>query len=350
MLGRLLDLDPTLVTVIIFLVVTVYTLVGGFHSVVATDAVQGLILFAGGLLLPVAMVVKAGGLGKLLTEVNAAAPAVLQWQPQAPLAGDRTLLTLVGLALGVGLKIVVEPRQLSRFYGLESDRELRRGRWIAPALLFATYLLMLPVGFLAHAFVTPAELGGGTGRALTDKVVPHLLGGEVSLFGPVAGAFFLTGLVAAAMSSIDSVLLVAASSVDHDLVAPGRDTRGAMRLTRMWVVLLSVSAAVLSLLLDEGITEMSSFSGSLYAACFLPTLILGLFWRRLVRAAALAAVVAGFTSTLAWFILRQGEWLGGWKVVHEVYVGVTCGHMVAILVTWLFGRKAPEPTSTDPVS
>lgn len=335
LLGRLLELDPTLVTVIIFLVVTVYTLVGGFHSVVATDAVQGLILFAGGLLLPVAMVAKVGGPGKLLAEVKAAAPAVLQWQPQAPLAGDRTLLTLVGLALGVGLKIVVEPRQLSRFYGLESDRELRRGRWIAPVLLFATYLLMLPVGFLAHAFVTPAELGGGTGRALTDKVVPHLLGGEVSLFGPVAGAFFLTGLVAAAMSSIDSVLLVAASSVDHDLVAPGRDARGAMRLTRLWVVLLSVSAAVLSLLLDEGITEMSSFSGSLYAACFLPTLILGLFWRGATRRGALASLVVGFLATFAWFLLRANDVVGSLGGLHEVYVGVACGLLVAVVTPLL---------------
>ena len=55
------------------------------------------------------------------------------------------------------MKIIVEPRQVSRFYGLADDEQLRRGRWIAPAMLFVTYLVMLPVGFLAHAFETPAE-------------------------------------------------------------------------------------------------------------------------------------------------------------------------------------------------
>ena len=120
--------------------------------------------------------------------------------------------------------------------------------------------------------------------------------------------------------------------------------------TRVWVFLLSAVAAVLSLVLDQGITEMSSFSGSLYAACFLPTLILGLFWGRLGRPAALAAVVAGFASTLGWFILRQGEWLGEWKVVHEVYVGVACGHAVAISRTWLRGGKGPETGSPATLS
>ena len=348
LLGALLDLDPTLDTVIIFVVVTAYTLAGGFHSVVATDAVQGVILLAGGLLLPVSRVVRAGGGGPLLDDVRAAMPSILDWQPHGELAGEVTIGTLIGLALGVGLKIIVEPRQLSRFYGLADDHQLRRGRWIAPVMLFTTYLVMLPVGFLAHAFVTPEDLGGGTGKSLTDSVIPHLLGPDVGLLGPLAGAFFLTGLVAAALSSIDSVLLVAASSVDHDVIAPGRSDEHGVGRTRLWVFVLSAAAASLSLLLDQGITEMSSFSGSLYAACFLPTLILGLFWGRLGRPAALAAVVAGFASTLGWFILRQGEWLGEWKVVHEVYVGVACGHAVAISMTWLRGGKGPAANS--PVS
>ena len=336
LLGVLLDLDPGLVTMIIFVVVTAYTLAGGFHSVVATDAVQGVILLAGGMLLPLSMVVREGGVTALLGKVQLAMPSVLEWQPQGALAGDVTVGTLVGLALGVGLKIIVEPRQLSRFYGLADDEQLRRGRWIAPAMLFVTYLVMLPVGFLAHAFVTPAELGGGSGSALTDNVIPHLLGAKVNLLGPVAGAFFLTGLVAAAMSSIDSVLLVAASSADHDLVAPGRADGGAgVRRTRVWVFLLSAVAAVLSLILDQGITEMSSFSGSLYAACFLPSLIVGLFWKRLGRTAALLALVTGFATTLGWFILKQTGGLGDLGKVHEVYVGVACSHVVAVTMTVL---------------
>ena len=143
--------------------------------------------------------------------------------------------------------------------------------------------------------------------------------------------------LAAAMSSIDSVLLVAASSVDHDLISVGRSDETGVSRTRLWVLLLSATAAALSLVLDQGITEMSSFSGSLYAACFLPPLIVGLFWRRLGRRAALAAMVTGFVTTGAWFLLKQTGSLGEWKTVHEVYVGLACSHAVAITMT-LLGR------------
>jgi SSS family transporter len=287
----LFAVDRHVIMIGIFLIVTLYTLSGGFHSVVATDAVQGVILFGGALLLPLMMVVRKGGLGPLLDSVRAANPTALDWTNEMP------LVTMIGLALGVGLKLIVEPRQLSRFYGLASDQQLRRGRWIAPILLFVTYLCMLPVGFLAHAFVPrDASLG-------SDQIVPFLLG-DGNVFGPIAGAFFLTALVAAAMSSLDSVLLVAASSVDHDVIGV-RERSNPMLITRCWVLVLSAVAAGLALVQARGIVEMSSFSGSIYAACFLPSLVVGLFWKGGTRSGALAGIIVGFTVTTIWFYAKQ---------------------------------------------
>ena len=165
LLESLLDRSQPEILAGLFVVVTVYTLAGGFHSVVSTDAVQGLILFAGGLILPVVMIAHFGGLAPLLDRVREADPTALDW------TGDMPLATMIGLALGVGLKFIVEPRQLSRFYGLASDEQLRRGRWIAPIFLFLTYLCMLPVGFLAHAFipsVTSSNCQPGANRCASN--------------------------------------------------------------------------------------------------------------------------------------------------------------------------------------
>jgi Na+/proline symporter len=314
-------------------------LAGGFHSVVSTDAVQGLILFAGGMLLPLTMIARQGGLGSILEAVREAEPAALNW------TGDMPLVTMVGLALGVGLKFVVEPRQLSRFYGLASDEQLRRGRWIAPSLLFLTYLGMLPVGFFAHAFVGSENvMNNSTGRIDTDLVIPWLLGSEGNLLGPVGGAFFLPALVAAAMSSLDSVLLVAASSIDHDLIAPQRNSLKKMRLTRMWVLVLSLVAAGLSICLEQGIVEMSSFSGSMYAACFLPTLVVGLFWKRGTPAGAMAALIVGFSVTLTWFCLKKQIAGGTFQTWHEVYVGTTASLSIYACVS-ILTRSATSSSS-----
>ena len=335
-LESLLGLEPLVVTAVIFVVVTTYTLFGGFHSVVATDAVQGVILFAGGMLLPIMMIVRKGGLMPLLDAVRDADPAALNW------TGHMPLVTMIGLALGVGLKFIVDPRQLSRFYGLSSDEQLRRGRWIAPALLFVTYLGMLPVGMFAHAFVGSSDrFVDASGCVDSDLIIPWLLGPNANLLGPVAGAFFLTALLAAAMSSLDSVLLVAASSVDHDVIAPGRDSLSAMWLTRLWVLILSAAAAGLSIFIDEGIVEMSSFSGSMYAACFLPTLVMGLFWRRGTAAGAMAALIVGLTATLLWFCLKTTLFNGAYWSWHEVYVGSAVSMSTYVVVSFAT-RSRPQ--------
>ena len=333
-LDGLLQIQSSWLTmVVIFLVVTGYTLSGGYHSVVATDAVQGMILFVGAVALPVAMVVRQGGLANLVTEVRRVSPTALDWSNEMP------LITMAGLALGVGLKFIVEPRQLSRFYGLSSEHQLRRGRWLAPGLVFLTYLFMLPVGLLAHAFAAPAVFSTG-GRIQTDRVVPYLLSSEVDVLGPVLGAFFLTALAAAAMSSLDSVLLVAASSVDHDVISPGATTAGAMRRTRCWVLVLSAVAASLALLRLRGIVEMSSFSGAIYASCFLPALVVGLFWKRGTRSGALASLGIGLPLTVGWFYAKQLPALASLASLHEVFLGTG----VSLLVYWLVSLLT-APTS-----
>ena len=336
-LDGLLQIQGSWVTMaVIFVVVTGYTLSGGYHSVVATDAVQGMILFVGAMALPVAMIVRRGGLGNLLDEVHRVSPTALDWSNEMP------LITMAGLALGVGLKFIVEPRQLSRFYGLSSEEELRRGRWIAPGLVFLTYLFMLPVGLLAHAFAAPEVFSTG-GQIQTDRVVPYLLSAEVDVLGPVLGAFFLTALAAAAMSSLDSVLLVAASSVDHDVISPGATSSpGAMRRTRCWVLVLAAVAASLALLRLRGIVEMSSFSGSIYAACFLPALVVGLFWKRGTRSGALASLGIGLPVTIGWFYAKKLPALSALESIHEVFLGTG----ISLLIYWLVSLMT-VPSGTD---
>ncbi len=122
-------------------------------------------------------------------------------------------LSLLGLALAGGMKLLVDPRQISRFYGLaeHSDKHaLRVAQIVAPLLIFATYLCTLPVGAFAHALIPAGQIDD------SDKVILYLLG-ETQVFGPTLSSLFMLVLLSAAMSSLDSVFLVAASSVGRDL-------------------------------------------------------------------------------------------------------------------------------------
>jgi SSS family transporter len=325
-LASFLEIPYVWSAVFVFLVVTAYTLTGGFSSVVLTDALQGLLMVFGAVALPVAVILHAGGIDAVHSRILERDSQLLSWQ------GHMSMWNIVALSLAVGIKYLVEPRQLSRFYGLKDSSAVRTGAIVAPLLVAVTYLSLLPVGTLAHAVMSPDAVES------SDEVVPLLLG-AVQVFGPVLGILFLLILASAAMSSIDSVLLVAASTIDRDLLGSGfptEDAGNAMRRTRWWVVTVSLASMLVSISpFTDDIVNMTAFSGSLYGACFFPALVMGLFrvnrdWR-----SPYLSMFCGAVAVVAGYFARQ--W--GLTDSHEVYAGMAVGIGTLLLGDVLWGTK-----------
>ena len=86
------------------------------------------------------------------------------------------------------------------------------------------------------------------------------------------------------------------------------------------------------------IVEISAFSGSLYAACFLPTLVIGLFWKGGTAKGAVLSVAIGSATVVGWYCAKKAG-LTNW---HEVYVGLGVAlvvYFVASLVSFGTGKK-----------
>ena len=310
----------------IFAVVTLYTLAGGFRSVVLTDAVQGALMAVGSVAIVVVVVMRGGGLASILENIREQDPALVSWR------GNLAPMAIFGLAFAGGMKLLVDPRQLSRLYGLRDDQALRRARMVAPLLIFVTYLCLLPIGALAHALI-PADAIDDS-----DRVMPYLLG-TAKIFGPTLSSFFLLVLLSAAMSSLDSVLLVAASSASRDLFG-SHQAEGRIAVTRAWVVLISIVSMLVALRPPGGIVEVTALSGSLYAACFLPTLVVGLYWKRRSAPGALACILVGGATVALWYLARKR----GWTSWHEVYAGVVAALAVYALVSVVDRKRTPKRT------
>ncbi|WP_419948342.1 sodium:solute symporter family transporter [Candidatus Palauibacter sp.] len=169
------------------------------------------------------------------------------------------------------------------------------------------YTLLLPIGLYAHAVI-------GSGVAESDLVVPTLLG-DAGILPALPAAFILVAMLAAAMSSLDSVLLVMASTWERDVVSFVRhvDEGRVVAHTRFWVALFAIITAWLSLNPPGSIVTLTAFSGGLYAACFFPAVVLGLLWRRGTGAGAVASLVTGFVVLLCW------RWVPFSNAVHEVF-------------------------------
>lgn len=287
----------------VFLVVVLYTAVGGFISVVKTDAVQGIVMSIAAILLFWGTLNSAGGLGAIDAIRTAPATSELfRWDAAMPFP------VLIGIIVAGTLKFIVDPRQLSRFYALADPTAVRRGLIVSTIAFLGVYTLLLPIGLYAHAVI-------GSGLAESDLVVPTLLG-DAGILPALPAAFILVAMLAAAMSSLDSVLLVMASTWERDVISlfrPRADEGRAVAHTRLWVALFAIITAWLALNPPGSIVTLTAFSGGLYAACFFPAVVLGLLWRRGTGAGAVASLLTGFTVLLFWDLVPFSG------AVHEVF-------------------------------
>lgn len=293
-------------------IVVAYTSVGGFVSVVRTDVLQGLLMIVGSILLLTLVVKAAGGVSALGELADAPDTSHL-----FTLNAGVPFAVLVGIALSGSLKLLVDPRQLARFYGLRDASAVRLGRWVAVIGLAIVMFCLLPIGLFARVLLESVPQ--------TDLVVPMLVS-DPSVIPVWAADFLIIAMLAAAMSSLDSVLLVAASVLSTDVVR----SSNLVRHTRWAVIGFAILGAALALNPPAGIVEITTFSGSLYAVCFLPAVLLGLHWRRGDANAVLASMAAGIAVLGGWILSGMSSHL------HEVFPGLAA----SLFVYALFARRS----------
>ena len=303
LLETFMDIPYKVAIALVFVVVMLYTAIGGFISVAKTDAVQGIVMSVAAILLFTGTVTAAGGLGALGAIRQAPETSHLfTW------GGGVAVPTLFGVLVAGTIKFAVEPRQLSRFYALKDAQATRTGMLVSTLTFTAVYSLLVPVGLYARRII-PDNIED------TDLVVPTLLATE-GIFSSLGAAFLLVAMVAAAMSSLDSVLLVMASTAERDIVGvvrPASSDAAALRATRYYVAVFALVTAVIALNPPGGIVTLTALSGSLYGACFFPAIVLGLYWRKGSGAAVIGSYAAGLAPLFLWQYTPWSE------ALHQVF-------------------------------
>jgi Na+/pantothenate symporter len=142
----------------------------------------------------------------------------------------------------------------------------------------------------------------------------------------------MVAMVAAAMSSLDSVLLVMASTAERDivgLVRPAVSDAAALRATRYYVALFALVTAIVALNPPGGIVALTALSGSLYGACFFPAIVLGLHWRRGSGTAVIGSYAAGLAPLVLW---RYTPWS---EILHQVFPALLLSLITYVVLSLL---------------
>lgn len=295
-------------------VVVAYVFLGGYLAASITDTLQGGLMAVVAVALPLAGLVAVGGPAALLDGLEHVEAA-----GYTSLVQGRVGMTAVGFALslcGIGLGYPGQPHAVNKYMGMRASASMAVARTVGIGWAVILYTGMITAGLCARLLVQlPAGQHENAIYALADRSFPPLVAGVV-----------VAAVLAAMMSTVDSMLLVCASCVTHDLGFGGSGPR-MLRHARWTVLVISLGAVIAALLVQQSIFAYVMFAWSVLGSGFGPPLLVHLFIgpvrpRWLCAATGLGAGIAllgsyttlvqkGFDErVLAWLVAGAVAWLG----------------------------------------
>ncbi len=230
----------------------------------------------------------------------------LSWSQPLSGAGGRQhpLYGTWSIVLATFLGTMGLPHVLVRFYTNPDGRAARRTTLLVLGLLGAFYLLPTAYGALARLYSPELLLTGRTDAAVL-LLPSRLVGGTT---GQVLGAVLTAGAFAAFLSTSSGLTVSVAGVLNQDLA------RGGVRGFRLAAVAaLGVPLALSGLAARLSVADVVGLAFAVAASTFCPLLVLGIWWRGLTDAGALAGLVVGGTlSTAAVLTTLSGHGPSGW--------------------------------------
>ncbi len=199
---------------------------------------------------------------------------------------------MVGL-LGIGLGYPGQPHVLNRYMAARDTRTIQHGVWIALGWGLLIYGSAIVLGLCGNALFP----------ALDDP--EHLFPKAAeSLLPTVVSAVVLTGVLAAIMSTVSAQIIVATSAVAHDIytkmISRKISHRQILTISRLSILVLGVGAMIIALLKVPVIFWFVLLAWSGLGASFGPVILFTLYSKNVTREGAMAGMVTGFITTVAW--------------------------------------------------
>ncbi|MDO5115980.1 MAG: sodium/proline symporter [Synergistaceae bacterium] len=296
----LFGLDTTIGILITSAVVVSYTMYGGFGSVVYTDCLQAVMLFSALLLGTIF------GFGYIASNPEVYASSIgAAWAKAGGGYGE-----LFRGAEGIGKGVVFGngmawmfaylgglPQLNTRFMSMKDEKAFQSGRIISVSYIVLSYICAILVGFVGFAIFGP-------GIEDTEQIMPNVM---KTLFHPALATLFITGGIAAMLSTADSLLALTSAEVAEDIVKPyfmkGKElsSRASLRISRLITIGLAVLAIIFAFILPKTlIFTMVSYVWAGLGSPFAVVTLLSIYWKKYTAKAALWTIIVGLFFTIFW--------------------------------------------------
>ena len=327
------------------LIIVGYTILGGFRAVTTTDLIQSIVMSMALVAVLVYGISVAGGWGAVVENAQGISGYLTMMASHDAATGGSTSYSLLDIVstMAWGLGYFGMPHILLRFMAIEDEEKLKLSRRVATGWVVISLAVAVLIGIIGLAMTAAGELiplEGSASETIIVKIA-DLMSQHGVLPALLAGTI-LAGILASTMSTADSQLLAASSSVSSDLLGDflkkKTGKKGSMFADRMTLLIIALVAVFLARDPNSSVFNIVSFAWAGFGAVFGPVVLFALFWKRSNWQGALAGMISGGAMVFIWkYLVRP---LGGAWDIYELLPAFLVSCAAIVLVSLL--TKAPS--------
>jgi sodium/pantothenate symporter len=307
--------------------VMVYVIIGGFRAVAVTDAVQGVVMFVGTLVLLIATISAGGGIANIISDLSAENPQLI-----TPYGFDGGLspLYVSSFWILVGVGVVGLPQVTVRAMSYKNSKAMHRALIIGTVVVGFIMLGMHLIGVFARPIIPGIEVG--------DKVMPMI---AMEVLPPWLAGIVLAAPMAAIMSTVDSLLLLVSSAVVKDVyvnyVKPSASNDHVKKMSLLVTTILGVLVFLMALSPPDLLIWLNLFSFGGLEAAFIWPVVLGLYWEKGNKYGALSSTIVGVSSYMLFHSFYPNAF-----GMHTVVMPIGLSLLAYVIASYLGRSVAPQ--------
>ena len=323
-----------LALLIFALIIIAYTFSGGFKAVCWTDFFQGLMMLVAVLAVPIVIIAtKNPDPANLTLTLAEGASGIGEFNVNPFKASPQDIIS--GLAWGLGYFGM--PHILVRFMSIKKSSMMKKASTVAIIWVVLSLGSAIAFAILGRMLIGEKLVNAGAPETVFIELVKML-------FPSFIVGLLLSAIVAAAMSTADSQLLVASSSFTSDIYKPvfrkNASDKEVLWVGRGVVIIVSIVAFFIASNGGKGaqaIMNMVENAWGGFGAAFGPVIILSLFWKKTTYKGAVAGVVGGAVTDILWLIFLTAK-----TGIYEILPGFVVGLVCCIVASLLDKNPSPE--------
>ena len=340
----LFGVDYMIAMIVSALVIVGYTILGGFRAVTTTDLIQSVVMSIALVAVLAYGIGVAGGWGAVMENARSLSGYLTMAASHDAAAGTASysLLDIVS-TMAWGLGYFGMPHILLRFMAIDDEKKLVLSRRIASVWVVIAMTASIVIGVVGLGMTKAGALeflSGSSSETLIVRIASLIA--QHGVLAAVLAGLILAGILAATMSTADSQMLAAASSVSQNIL----QEFGHMKLTekqslfaaRLTIICVSVVGVVLARDPDSSVFGIVSFAWAGFGGSFGAVVLCALFWKRCNWQGALAGMLCGGLMVFVWKYLVSP--LGGVFGIYELLPAFLVSLAVCVVVSLV----TPAPT------